>query len=47
MCGEDVYGPDQKQHGRKAHVINNDMQIDDHVVDENIDVMLQAGCKIV
>jgi hypothetical protein len=36
-CGEEVYGPDWKQRCQKAHVIDNDMQVDDHVVDENID----------
>jgi hypothetical protein len=33
--GEPVYGPPRKLRGRKAHVIDSEMQIDDHVIDKN------------
>ena len=35
--GEQVYGPDRKKHCQNAHVIDDDMQVDDHVVNENTD----------
>ena len=33
--GEKVYGPLQKPRSQKAHVIDNEMQVDDYVVDKN------------
>jgi hypothetical protein len=36
-CGEPVYGPDQKKCCQNVHVIDNDMQVDNHVIDENTD----------
>jgi len=35
-CGKQVYRPDWKLHCPKVHVINNDMQVDGHVINENI-----------
>ena len=35
--GEPVYGPARKNGTQKEHVIVNDMQVDDHVVDGNTD----------
>jgi hypothetical protein len=33
--GEPVYGPDRRGRTRKVHVIDSEMQVDDHVVNEN------------
>jgi hypothetical protein len=33
--GETVYGPTRKSCTRKACVIDNEMQVDDHFIDEN------------
>ncbi len=33
--GETVYGPTRKSCGQKAHVVDSDMQVDDHIIDEN------------
>jgi hypothetical protein len=33
--GEPVYGPPRKPRSQKAHVIDSEMQVDDHVINEN------------
>jgi len=35
MNGEKVYRPLRKPHGQKAHVIDNEMQVDDHVINKS------------